>query len=143
MLHLISAAFATAALGLMSKHLPYRQDSYHCEHCRRLELHAVVRCLKPTHRVQSTEPLDTRLFRHNVIIFLWLMLTSKTNQQFYCDWSLGQKIIYHRTSSVWAGARLKQCLQDRKSVAVLIKLETHLTTFIHMFKPEYLTPHNL
>lgn len=42
-LHLISAAFATAALGLMSKHLPYRQDSYHCEHCRRLELHAVVR----------------------------------------------------------------------------------------------------
>lgn len=41
-LHLISAAFATAALGLMSKHLPYRQDSYHCEHCRRLELHAVV-----------------------------------------------------------------------------------------------------
>ncbi|TKS88687.1 hypothetical protein D9C73_022882 [Collichthys lucidus] len=41
-LHLISAAFATAALGLMSKHLPYRQDSYHCEHCRRLELHAVL-----------------------------------------------------------------------------------------------------
>lgn len=41
-LHLISAACATAALGLMSKHLPYRQDSYHCEHCRRLELHAVV-----------------------------------------------------------------------------------------------------
>lgn len=41
-LHLISAAFATAALGLMSKHLPYRQDSYHCEYCRRLELHAVV-----------------------------------------------------------------------------------------------------
>lgn len=47
-LHLISAAFATAALGLMSKHLPYRQDSYHCEHCRRLELHAVVLSLKPT-----------------------------------------------------------------------------------------------
>ncbi|XP_061122793.1 uncharacterized protein si:dkey-81h8.1 isoform X2 [Syngnathus typhle] len=41
-LHLISAAFATAALGLMSKHLPYRQDSYHCEHCRRLEYHAVM-----------------------------------------------------------------------------------------------------
>ncbi|XP_072303182.1 uncharacterized protein [Eucyclogobius newberryi] len=41
-LHLVSAAFATAALGLMSKHLPYRQDSYHCEHCRRLELHAVL-----------------------------------------------------------------------------------------------------
>lgn len=46
-LHLISAAYATAALGLMSKHLPYRQDSYHCEHCRRLELHAVVLSLKP------------------------------------------------------------------------------------------------
>ncbi|XP_068188975.1 uncharacterized protein [Antennarius striatus] len=41
-LHLASAAFTTAALGLMSKHLPYRQDSYHCEHCRRLELHAVL-----------------------------------------------------------------------------------------------------
>lgn len=50
-LHLISAAYATAALGLMSKHLPYRQDSYHCEHCRRLELHAVVLSLTPT---QST-----------------------------------------------------------------------------------------
>ncbi|XP_024153547.1 uncharacterized protein LOC112162108 isoform X2 [Oryzias melastigma] len=41
-LHLISAALATAALGVMSTHLPYRQDSYHCEHCRRLELHAVL-----------------------------------------------------------------------------------------------------
>ncbi|KAM4540030.1 uncharacterized protein PAE49_020744 isoform 2-T2 [Odontesthes bonariensis] len=45
-LHLISAAFATAALGLMSKHLPYRQDSYHCEHCHRLELHAVQHCFR-------------------------------------------------------------------------------------------------
>ncbi|XP_077599687.1 uncharacterized protein LOC144214855 isoform X1 [Stigmatopora nigra] len=45
-LHLISAAFATAALGLMSKHLPYRQDSYHCEHCRRMELHAVLHCFR-------------------------------------------------------------------------------------------------
>ncbi|XP_059898685.1 uncharacterized protein si:dkey-81h8.1 isoform X1 [Gadus macrocephalus] len=45
-LHLISAAFATAALGLMSKHLPYRQDSYHCEHCRRLEQHAVQHCFR-------------------------------------------------------------------------------------------------
>lgn len=53
-LHLISAAFATAALGLMSKHLPYRQDSYHCEHCRRLELHAVVLSLKHTQHGQST-----------------------------------------------------------------------------------------
>lgn len=45
-LHLISAALSTAALGLMSKHLPYRQDSYHCEHCRRLELHAVQHCFR-------------------------------------------------------------------------------------------------
>ncbi|XP_057684094.1 uncharacterized protein LOC130910642 isoform X1 [Corythoichthys intestinalis] len=45
-LHLISAAFATAALGLMSKHLPYRQDSYHCEHCRRMEYHAVLHCFR-------------------------------------------------------------------------------------------------
>ncbi|XP_068188974.1 uncharacterized protein [Antennarius striatus] len=45
-LHLASAAFTTAALGLMSKHLPYRQDSYHCEHCRRLELHAVQHCFR-------------------------------------------------------------------------------------------------
>lgn len=41
-LHLISAALTTGALGIMSKHLPYRQNSYHCEHCRRLELHAVM-----------------------------------------------------------------------------------------------------
>ncbi|KAJ8000260.1 hypothetical protein DPEC_G00202990 [Dallia pectoralis] len=40
-LHLISAALSTGALGLMSKHLPYRQDSYHCEHCRRMENNAV------------------------------------------------------------------------------------------------------
>ncbi|RVE66576.1 hypothetical protein OJAV_G00108610 [Oryzias javanicus] len=45
-LHLISAALATAALGVMSTHLPYRQDSYHCEHCRRLELHAVQHCFR-------------------------------------------------------------------------------------------------
>ncbi|XP_037391318.1 uncharacterized protein si:dkey-81h8.1 isoform X3 [Pygocentrus nattereri] len=40
--HLVSAAFATAMLGLLSRHLPYRQDSYHCEHCRRLEIYAVL-----------------------------------------------------------------------------------------------------
>ncbi|XP_076850096.1 uncharacterized protein LOC143499238 isoform X3 [Brachyhypopomus gauderio] len=40
--HLVSAAFSTAALGLLSRHLPYRQDSYHCEHCRRLEIYAVL-----------------------------------------------------------------------------------------------------
>lgn len=40
--HLVSAAFSTAVLGLLSRHLPYRQDTYHCEHCRRLEIYSVV-----------------------------------------------------------------------------------------------------
>ncbi|XP_066531313.1 membrane-spanning 4-domains subfamily A member 4A isoform X2 [Hoplias malabaricus] len=40
--HLVSAAFATAVLGLLSRHLPYRQDTYHCEHCRRLEIFTVL-----------------------------------------------------------------------------------------------------
>ncbi|XP_065150423.1 uncharacterized protein [Paramisgurnus dabryanus] len=40
--HLVSAAFSTAILGLLSRHLPYRQDTYHCEHCRRLEYFAVL-----------------------------------------------------------------------------------------------------
>ncbi|XP_051949393.1 uncharacterized protein si:dkey-81h8.1 isoform X2 [Xyrauchen texanus] len=40
--HLISAAFSTALLGLLSRHLPYRQDTYHCEHCRRMEIYAVI-----------------------------------------------------------------------------------------------------
>ncbi|XP_072531741.1 uncharacterized protein [Salminus brasiliensis] len=45
--HLVSAAFSTAVLGLLSRHLPYRQDSYHCEHCRRLEIYAVQQyCFK-------------------------------------------------------------------------------------------------
>ncbi|TRY93081.1 hypothetical protein DNTS_023848 [Danionella cerebrum] len=39
--HLVSAAFSTAVMGLLSRHLPYRQDTYHCEHCRRLEIFAV------------------------------------------------------------------------------------------------------
>ncbi|XP_035286946.1 membrane-spanning 4-domains subfamily A member 15-like isoform X2 [Anguilla anguilla] len=41
-LNLVSAAFSTAALGLLSKHVPYRQYSYHCEHCRKLENYAVI-----------------------------------------------------------------------------------------------------
>ncbi|XP_018621392.1 uncharacterized protein LOC108942476 [Scleropages formosus] len=41
-LHLVSAAFTTAAIGLLSKHLPYRQDAYHCEHCLRLEHYSVM-----------------------------------------------------------------------------------------------------
>ncbi|XP_031441468.1 membrane-spanning 4-domains subfamily A member 4D-like [Clupea harengus] len=40
--HLVSLAFTTAALGLLSKNLPYRQTSYHCEHCRRLEIFTVL-----------------------------------------------------------------------------------------------------
>ncbi|XP_059365930.1 uncharacterized protein LOC132104464 isoform X3 [Carassius carassius] len=40
--HLVSAAFSTAVLMLLSRHLPYRQDTYHCEHCRRLEIYAVL-----------------------------------------------------------------------------------------------------
>ncbi|KAG1947406.1 uncharacterized protein si:dkey-81h8.1 isoform X2 [Pimephales promelas] len=40
--HLVSAAFSTAVLGLLSRHLPYRQDTYHCEHCRRLEIYSVL-----------------------------------------------------------------------------------------------------
>ncbi|XP_007254768.1 uncharacterized protein si:dkey-81h8.1 isoform X3 [Astyanax mexicanus] len=40
--HLVSAAFSTAVLGLLSRHLPYRQDTYHCEHCRRLEIFTVL-----------------------------------------------------------------------------------------------------
>ncbi|XP_061111980.1 uncharacterized protein LOC133137657 [Conger conger] len=41
-LNLVSAAFSTAALGLLSKHLPYRQDSYHCIHCRRVENYTLI-----------------------------------------------------------------------------------------------------
>ncbi|XP_051992426.1 uncharacterized protein LOC127650822 isoform X2 [Xyrauchen texanus] len=40
--HLVSAACSTAVLGLLSRHLPYRQDTYHCEHCRRMEIYAVL-----------------------------------------------------------------------------------------------------
>ncbi|KAJ8273620.1 hypothetical protein GJAV_G00103680 [Gymnothorax javanicus] len=41
-LNLVSAAFSTAALGLLSKHLPYRQDSYHCLHCYRVENYTLI-----------------------------------------------------------------------------------------------------
>ncbi|XP_028819979.1 uncharacterized protein LOC114770324 [Denticeps clupeoides] len=41
-LHLVSLAFTTAALGLLSRNLPYRQTTYHCEHCRRLEIFSVL-----------------------------------------------------------------------------------------------------
>ncbi|KAL2080667.1 hypothetical protein ACEWY4_024460 [Coilia grayii] len=40
--HLVSLAFTTAALGILSKNLPFRQLSYHCEHCRRFEIFSVV-----------------------------------------------------------------------------------------------------
>ncbi|XP_066531312.1 uncharacterized protein si:dkey-81h8.1 isoform X1 [Hoplias malabaricus] len=56
--HLVSAAFATAVLGLLSRHLPYRQDTYHCEHCRRLEIFTVrdfcyQRCSKTVERTSK------------------------------------------------------------------------------------------
>lgn len=41
-IHLVSLSFTTAALGLLSKNLPFRQLSYHCEHCRRFEIFSVV-----------------------------------------------------------------------------------------------------
>ncbi|XP_047461516.1 uncharacterized protein LOC125020234 isoform X2 [Mugil cephalus] len=74
-LHLISAAFATAALGLMSKHLPYRQDSYHCEHCHRLELHAVQHCFrKCTGQIEQKCKLLIDGILGTLVIFLVLEL---------------------------------------------------------------------
>lgn len=74
-LHLISAAFATAALGLMSKHLPYRQDSYHCEHCHRLELHAVRHCFrKCTELIEQKCKLLIDGILGTLVIFLVLEL---------------------------------------------------------------------
>uniref|UniRef100_W5LCT3 Uncharacterized protein n=1 Tax=Astyanax mexicanus TaxID=7994 RepID=W5LCT3_ASTMX len=52
--HLVSAAFSTAVLGLLSRHLPYRQDTYHCEHCRRLEIFTVVKHTNHTHTPHCT-----------------------------------------------------------------------------------------
>ncbi|XP_052388542.1 uncharacterized protein LOC127935003 isoform X3 [Carassius gibelio] len=56
--HLVSAAFSTAVLGLLSRHLPYRQDTYHCEHCRRLEIYAVLPGFRQ-HAAQSRPEAST------------------------------------------------------------------------------------
>ncbi|XP_028819980.1 uncharacterized protein LOC114770325 [Denticeps clupeoides] len=45
--HLISLGFTTAAVALLSQHLPYRQDTYHCDHCRQQEIEvAQQHCFK-------------------------------------------------------------------------------------------------
>ncbi|XP_076850095.1 uncharacterized protein LOC143499238 isoform X2 [Brachyhypopomus gauderio] len=68
--HLVSAAFSTAALGLLSRHLPYRQDSYHCEHCRRLEIYA-VNCYKQcTYTVERTSKLLIDGLLTTLVLFL-------------------------------------------------------------------------
>ncbi|XP_017336624.1 uncharacterized protein si:dkey-81h8.1 isoform X1 [Ictalurus punctatus] len=75
--HLVSAAFAVAALGLLSRHLPYRQDSYHCEHCRRLEIYAVQQyCFKKcTYTIERTCKLLIDGFLATLVLFLVVELT--------------------------------------------------------------------
>ncbi|KAI5608647.1 hypothetical protein C0J50_6541, partial [Silurus asotus] len=70
--HLVSAAFTTAALGLLSRHLPYRQDSYHCEHCRRLEIYAVQQyCFKKcSNMIERTCKLLIDGFLTTLVLFL-------------------------------------------------------------------------
>ncbi|KAK3508511.1 hypothetical protein QTP70_031370 [Hemibagrus guttatus] len=71
-IHLVSAAFTTATLGLLSRHLPYRQDSYHCEHCRRLEIYAVQQnCFKKcTYTVERTCKLLIDGLLATLVLFL-------------------------------------------------------------------------
>lgn len=40
--HLVSLAISIAAIAMLSNHLPYRQNMYHCEHCSELELDVAV-----------------------------------------------------------------------------------------------------
>uniref|UniRef100_A0A8C1PAN9 Uncharacterized protein n=2 Tax=Cyprinus carpio TaxID=7962 RepID=A0A8C1PAN9_CYPCA len=70
--HLVSAAFSTAVLGLLSRHLPYRQDTYHCEHCRRLEIYAVQQyCYrKCTYTVERNCKLLIDGFLATLVLFL-------------------------------------------------------------------------
>ncbi|KAK9957198.1 hypothetical protein ABG768_011462 [Culter alburnus] len=70
--HLVSAAFSTAVLGLLSRHLPYRQDTYHCEHCRRLEIYAVQQyCFrKCTYTVERNCKLLIDGFLATLVLFL-------------------------------------------------------------------------
>ncbi|XP_067282061.1 uncharacterized protein si:dkey-81h8.1 isoform X1 [Pseudorasbora parva] len=70
--HLVSAAFSTAVLGLLSRHLPYRQDTYHCEHCRRLEIFAVQQnCFK---KCASTVERNCKLLIDGFLATLVLFL---------------------------------------------------------------------
>ncbi|XP_051519513.1 uncharacterized protein LOC127420925 isoform X1 [Myxocyprinus asiaticus] len=75
--HLVSAAFSTAVLGLLSRHLPYRQDTYHCEHCRRLEIYAVQQhCYKKcTYTVERNCKLLIDGFLATLVLFLVVELT--------------------------------------------------------------------
>nr|XP_055076630.1 uncharacterized protein si:dkey-81h8.1 isoform X1 [Misgurnus anguillicaudatus] len=70
--HLVSAAFSTAVLGLLSRHLPYRQDTYHCEHCRRLEYFAVQEnCFKRcTYSVEKNCKLLIDGFLATLVLFM-------------------------------------------------------------------------
>ncbi|XP_018948655.1 uncharacterized protein LOC109077562 isoform X1 [Cyprinus carpio] len=70
--HLVSAAFSTAVLGLLSRHLPYRQDTYHCEHCRRLEIYAVQQyCFrKCSYNVERNCKLLIDGFLATLVLFL-------------------------------------------------------------------------
>ncbi|XP_062385519.1 uncharacterized protein LOC134072720 [Sardina pilchardus] len=53
--HLVSLIFSTATIALLSNHLPYRQNMYHCEHCSQLELDvAQQHCFKMcTYKVEK------------------------------------------------------------------------------------------
>ncbi|XP_056336050.1 uncharacterized protein si:dkey-81h8.1 isoform X1 [Danio aesculapii] len=75
--HLVSAAFSTAVLGLLSRHLPYRQDTYHCEHCRRLEIYSVQQyCYrKCTYTVERNCKHLIDGFLATLVLFLVVELT--------------------------------------------------------------------
>ncbi|XP_031441471.1 uncharacterized protein LOC116224905 [Clupea harengus] len=53
--HLVSLAISIAAIAMLSNHLPYRQNMYHCEHCSELELDvAQQHCFKTcAYKVES------------------------------------------------------------------------------------------
>ncbi|XP_051949391.1 uncharacterized protein si:dkey-81h8.1 isoform X1 [Xyrauchen texanus] len=75
--HLISAAFSTALLGLLSRHLPYRQDTYHCEHCRRMEIYAVQQyCYKKcTYTIERNCKILIDGFLATLVLFLVVELS--------------------------------------------------------------------
>lgn len=53
--HLVSLIICTATIALLSNHLPYRQNMYHCDHCSKLELDvAQQHCFKMcTYKVEK------------------------------------------------------------------------------------------